>query len=236
MLHRKGLDYERTDFPPVMSRLIVRRLARFPGDRVPALKVDGRRFQGTEAISRELETIQPEPPLFPADPALRGRVEGIQAWDHYFQDIPRKIIWWALKRRKKDQASFLKGYRIGLPAWLAVATSPPLIRMGMRLNGTSDEVVQRQIAALPPALDQIEGWMRDGVIGGEVPNAADYQLATGISLLEAFADFEPAIRDRPAADLARRYAPDPPGHIGPVFPDGWLSPLRGGRDPAALSA
>jgi glutathione S-transferase len=92
MLQRKGLKYQRTDFPPVVSRFIVRRVLRFPGDRVPAIKIDGRKVQRTEAISRELDVLQPNPPLFPADPALRARIEEIQQWDHWFQDIPRKII------------------------------------------------------------------------------------------------------------------------------------------------
>jgi glutathione S-transferase len=233
MLQRKGLAYKRTDLPPIVSRFVVPRVLRFPADRVPAMKVDGRKVQGTEAISRELDELQPDPPLFPADPALRSRIEEIQQSDHYFQDIPRKVIWWALKRRKKDQASFLKGYRLGLPAGLAVATSPPLIRMGMRLNGSTDEVVRGQIAVLPAALDKIEGWMTEGLIDCEQPNAADYQLATGIRLLMSFDDFEPAIEGRPAAELARRYAPDPPGRIGPVFPDEWLAPIRGDRAAAA---
>ncbi len=41
----------------------------------------------------------------------------------------------------------------------------------------------------------------------------------------AFADIEPAIEGRPAAELARRIAPDPPGRIGPAFPQEWLAPL-----------
>jgi glutathione S-transferase len=42
MLRHKGIDYKRTDLPPVLSRFAVHRVLRFPGDRVPAMKVDGR--------------------------------------------------------------------------------------------------------------------------------------------------------------------------------------------------
>ena len=231
MLRYKGIDYERIDLPPVLSRFVVRHVLRFPGDRVPALKVDGRKVQGTEAVAREIDALQPDPPLFPSDPAQKARVEEIEHWGHELQEIPRKISWWALKRRKSDQASFLKGYRLGLPTGVLVATSPPLIRAAIRLNDSTDEVVSEQLAAIPAALDRIDGWIAEGVLGAEPPNAADFQVATSVRLLMAFEDIEPAIADRPAGELARRLVPEPPGHIGPAFPAEWLAPLR--ASPAA---
>jgi len=225
MLRHKGIEYKRSDLPPVLSRFVVHRLLRFPGDRVPAMKIDGRKVQGSQAVSRELDVLAPEPPLFPPDPAQRARIEEAERWGDDFQEIPRKVSWWALKRRKADQASFLEGYRLGLPTRLLVATSPPLIRMAIRLNDSSDEVVRAQIEAIPGALDKVDGLIAEGVIGGAQPNAADFQLASTVRLLMAFADFEPAIEGRPAGDLARRIAPGPPGRIGPVFPKEWLAPL-----------
>ena len=227
ILRHKGIDYKRRDLPPVISRFVVRRLLRFPGDRVPAMKIDGRKIQGSRPVARELDALRPEPPLFPADPDQRARVEEAEKWgDEVFQEIPRKISWWALKRRKGDQASFLKGYKLGLPTRVLVATSPPLIRMAMRLNDSTDDVVRAQIAAIPAALDKVDAWIAEGVISGEEPNAADFQLATTVSLLMAFADIAPAIEGRPAGDLARRLVSEPPGWIGPIFPAEWLAPLR----------
>jgi glutathione S-transferase len=76
-------------------------------------------------------------------------------------------------------------------------------------------------------LDRADALVHAGTIGDAAePNAADFQLAATIRLLMAFADIEPAIESRPAGDLARRIAPDPPGHIGPVFPKEWLAPLE----------
>jgi glutathione S-transferase len=227
ILRHKGIDYKRRDLPPVISRFIIHRVLRFPGDRVPALKVDGRKIQGSHDVARELDALAPEPPLFPADPAMRARVEEAEQWgDEYFQEIPRKISWWALKRRKADQASFLKGYRLGMPTGMLVATSPPLLRMAINANNSTDEVVRDRIAAIPEALDKIDAWIAEGVVGGEPPNAADFQLATTLRLLMAFEDIAPAIEGRPAGELARRIAPDPPGHIGPVFPQEWLAALE----------
>jgi glutathione S-transferase len=226
MLQHKGIEYKRTDLPPVISRFVVHRVLRFSGDRVPAMKVDGRKVQGSLAVSRELDALRPDPPLFPADPDRRARIEEAEKWgSDYFQELPRKISWWGLKRRKSDQASFLEGYRLGLPTRVLVATSPPLIRMAIRLNDSSDEVVRDCIAAIPTALDKVDGLIEEGVIGREQPNAADFQLATPVRLLMAFEDLAPAIERRPAGALAKRLVPDAPGHVGPVFPSAWLAPL-----------
>ena len=120
MLEYKGIEYERVDLPPVVSRVVMR-LAGFQGNRVPALKIDGRKVQGSRNISRELEAMKPDPPLFPADPERRAAVEEAERWgDEVFQQMPRTITWWALKRHKSDQATFLEGAgpmaRLGMPS------------------------------------------------------------------------------------------------------------------------
>ncbi len=64
MLEYKGIPYRRVDLPPVASRVLMRLLG-FQGNRVPALKVDGRKVQGSRNISRELDVLQAEPPCSP---------------------------------------------------------------------------------------------------------------------------------------------------------------------------
>lgn len=63
MLTRPGFQ------PPLM------RLRGYRGITVPGLTVDGRRVQGTREISRELDRLQPDPALVPADPTpyVEGR-------------------------------------------------------------------------------------------------------------------------------------------------------------------
>ena len=62
MLERKGIAYKRRDLIPIASKGMLK-AARFPGITVPALKLDGRRIQGSREIARELDRIQPDPPL-----------------------------------------------------------------------------------------------------------------------------------------------------------------------------
>jgi glutathione S-transferase len=64
------------------------------------------------------------------------------------------------------------------------------------------------------------------VIGGDQPNAADFQIATSVKSLLNVGDLDRATRGRPAADLAMRYVPE----FGTDFPAGllpadWLAPL-----------
>jgi glutathione S-transferase len=229
MLELKGIPHKRVDLPPVVSRALMRALG-FSGNRVPALKVDGRKVQGSRNISRELDVIEPDPPLFPADPEQRAAVEEAERWgDEEFQQLPRTISWWALKRRKGDLGTFLEdsgpGARFGMPSRIAVATSGPILRMAIRLNDSTDETVRATLAALGPALDQVDRLISDGVIGGEQPNAADFQIGASIALLRTFEDVRSAIEDRPAADLARRLFPWYPGRVRPSFPPEWLAPL-----------
>ena len=72
-------------------------------------------------------------------------------------------------------------------------------------------------------LDQIDGWIADGLIGGAEPNVADFQIATTLALLMTLDDLRPAIEARPAGKLAQRLAPGYPGRMPPAFPPDWIT-------------
>jgi glutathione S-transferase len=225
MLERKGIPYKRVDLIPVVSKGILR-AQRFPGVTVPALKLDGQRMQGSMEISRELDRIQPEPPLFPADPEKRAKVEEAEAWGDAFQQKPRRLSWWALKRDRAPMASYAEGARLGIPVGLAMRTGGPIVALAARFNEATDAHVSADLASLRADLDRIDAWIADGVIGGPEPNAADFQLAPSLRLLMSLDDLRPFIEGRPCGELARRIAPDFPGRTPPVFPAEWLARLR----------
>ncbi len=225
MLERKGLEYKRVDLMPMIAKPVLRAL-RFPKATVPALTVDGRKIQGTRAIARALDELRPDPPLLPAEVGVRTAVNEAERWgDEVFQGSARRIVWWALRRDRPALASFSEGARLGIPIGLAVKTAAPIVWASARYNRASDEAVQADLAALPGMLDRVDGWIEEGVLGGEEPNAADYQIATSLRLLMTMEDLRPAIEDRPCGALARRVVPEFPGHIGPIFPREWLEPL-----------
>src|SRR3954454_11150806 len=129
MLERKGIPYKRIDLMPVLSKGIVRAQG-FLRTRVPALKLEGTRVQGSIAIGRELDRIKPQPALYPADPEKRAKVEEIEAWGDDFQEKPRRLSWWAFRKDRGPLASFSEGARLGIPVGLAVKTGGPLVAAG----------------------------------------------------------------------------------------------------------
>jgi glutathione S-transferase len=60
------------------------------------------------------------------------------------------------------------------------------------------------------------------VIGGERPNAADFQVATCVRLAMCFDQLRERIAARPAGAHALRVCPDYPGRVGAVVPEEWL--------------
>ncbi len=68
MLDRKGIPYKRVDLMPVISKGVLRAM-RFPGNTVPALKLDGTRVQGSQrsrVSSTGSSRIHPSFPRIPA--------------------------------------------------------------------------------------------------------------------------------------------------------------------------
>jgi glutathione S-transferase len=198
------------------------RVAGFRHGTVPALRIDGRRVQGSRSISRALESIRPEPPLFPSERERRREVEEAEGWgERELQPVPRRIFRWAVVNRME------------LRRWLAAQAGMPLPGLMARLNapvvryfawkvGANDAAVRADVASLPRLLDHVDALIARGTIGAGAPNAADYQIATTVRVLIAFDDLRPLVGGRPAGELALRLVPEYPGPIPPVLPPAWL--------------
>jgi glutathione S-transferase len=228
MLDFKGISYDRTDLIPVVSKAVLR-AAGFPRVTVPALKIDGQRIQGSREISRALDRIQPDPPLFPADPDERAAVEDAERFgDEELQHPIRQLLWWGFKRDKNSLRAYSEGAHLGIPVDLAVKTGGPLVALSARFNEATDANAHAALIALPNLLDRVDAYIADGTIGGPSPNAADFQIATSIGLALTLDDLKPLIEPRPCADLARRYVPNYPGHTPPILPPAWLPETAAG--------
>jgi glutathione S-transferase len=228
MLERKGIPYNRVDMIPGPLKQGWLKLRGFPGDTVPALMLNDEKVQGSREISRALDRQQPEPALFPSDPDKRAAVEDAERWgDEVLQSMPRRISWNSLARDHSAMASYAEGAKLGVPTPIAARTGAPIIAMAKRRNSANDENTRRDLAELPGVLDHVDELISKGVIGGDSPNAADYQIAPSIRLMMTMDDLRPAIENRPAGKMAMRILPEFPGHLPPVLPAEWLDPLRG---------
>jgi glutathione S-transferase len=217
MLDLKGIDYELVHVLPGSQRIRLR-LAGFRGGTVPALKLDGRRIQGSTRIARELEAIRPDPPLYPGEPAARAQVEEAERWgDTQFQSVPRRIFRWALV---KD---------VGLRRWLAeLDGSLPLPALAGRATGpvsmyyaraahADAERVRKDIAMLPSMLDRVDELVAERIITRDAPNAATLQVMCTVRSLLGFSDFAGQVGARSFAPLAR--------DLFPHFPDPQVPPF-----------
>jgi glutathione S-transferase len=217
MLQRKGIDYERIDLVAGVHRLLLRMLG-FPGITVPAVRfADGVHIQGSRNLSRALDVLYPDPPLFGND--RREEVERAEHWgDIVLQEVPRRLAWWGLRRRPEAVGTFLVDAKLGMPPQLVSPLTGPVVILARKLNRATDDAIERDLAALPGLLDHVDELIAGGVIGGDEPNAADFQIATSVRLLMTFADLRPDIEARPAGQVAVKVVPRFPGNIAPVLP------------------
>ena len=232
MLDRKGIAFrQRWLVHPITGPAL--RARGFAGRTVPALRIDARRIQTSRAISRGLDELMPEPPLFPLSPQRRTAVETAERWgDEVLQGAARRIEVWEMRRNHSmvetqlADARRIQGARIPIPPALAAATSGPTLAWYARRIGATDEAVRRDLQELPAMLDHIDDLIAEDVLGAEDPNAADYQIAPSIRLLMTMDDLLPAIEQRPAAQLAGHLVPEYPGRSARLLPAEWLAPLR----------
>ena len=212
-LRMKGLSYEVTEWPPPLHAPIQRAL--FGARTVPGLKIDGEKVSGSRAIMRRLEQLAPEPPLFPADPDARGRVEEAERWgDEVFQPVARELIWAGFKHCPGAMVSYSTHSRLPMPPAAIRLCAPLIAHLGGRLNRTGDGVARSDLDALPRQLDRVDAWIADGTIGDrERPNAADLQLASTLRLMLTLADVRPSIEGRPCDRLAVTLFPDADGEL-----------------------
>ena len=226
MLEHKGIDYKPVMLMPGPHAFIMLGLG-FPTMGVPAIKVDGRRIQGTRAISRELDDLVPERPLFPSDPEQRKAVQDAERWGEELQNAVRRLFYCSGRRDHDVFRSVMSPAR-SLPMRGALYVSTPIIiRLATGAHRATDAAGRDDLELLPERLDQIDAWIAEGVLGGDELNAADFQIGVNVSAMLLFDQLRPYIEHRPAAALGRRVAPDYVGHVPDgTLPHEWLASLR----------
>lgn len=230
MLDMKGVSYDLVNVLPLNQRLHLR-LSGFRGGTVPALKLDGRRVQGSREIARALDEQWPEPRLFPADPERRKRVEEAERWgEQQLQSVARRIGRYGALREVEVRRWVGRVARMPAPGLMA-RLSTPAVRYYTRTieadgRRATEAGVRADLEALPADLDRVDGLLADGTLPTDPPNAATLQVISSVRLLDAIPDLHDLIGERPCAKLARELFPGYPRGWPRCLPPEWLEPLR----------
>jgi glutathione S-transferase len=223
MLEYKGIEYRAVSLLPGMHPAQVR-LRGFRRATVPAMKVDGRRIQGSRQIAAFLDELVPDPPLFPSDPAARRAVQEAEAWgERSLQAVPRRLVRWGAGRETGVRIWIAELVGMPLPPVMAALNLPVARVLGARVNAT-DEQVRADLAALPGLLDHVDALIADGIIGGEQPNAADFQIGTSVRVLRELPGLTELVQGRPCEAVALRVMPEFPPGIPRFLPEAWIPP------------
>lgn len=225
----KGIPYRRIDLIPLTQLFLGPIL--YGGVTVPGMRLDGERTVGSRAIMRRLDALRADPALLPAPgEGARERVLEAERWgDEVFQGVPRRIIDVAFLRDPKAMLTYAADAGLPIPDALLGPSAPLVARLMALRNRASEASARADIAALPGQLERIDGWIDEGLLGGELPSAADLQIGSTIRLLLSIADLRALIEPHPAATLSR-YFPPLTGEVpAGTLPAGWL-----GASPQAI--
>jgi len=232
----KSISYQRVDLLPLVPVIVGPLL--YGGATVPGMRIAREKIVGSRAIMRRLDELAPEPPLLPppGDPAY-GRVLEAERWgDEVLQSVPRRVIDAAFMRMPGAMESYAANAKLPLPRAVLRPALPLTARLMAIKNGARDESAQVDIAALPSQLERIDGWIAEGLLDGERPNAADLQIGSTIRLLLSIADLRPLIDGRPCEQLIRYFPPIAGEVPAGVLPAAWFPNAGAALNGAAAGA
>jgi glutathione S-transferase len=178
---------------------------------VPALAANGDRVSTNHRIARFLDERHPDPPLFPADPEQRSRVEEAETWaNDELQMVARRILLPVALRDPSEASQAAGEGRLGHLLYRQEAARRLIIPMiGRLVFNVGSATEQEMMAGLPAMLDRIDGWIDEGVLGGPQLNAADFMVAPSLALILYRPDVMPLFAGRPALELVDRLLPEP---------------------------
>jgi glutathione S-transferase len=230
MLDLKGVDYRVVEVRPFNQRVHLR-LAGFRGGTVPALELDGRRVQGSREISRALDRKWPQPPLFPADPEARARVEEAERWGELeLQPIPRRLFRFALAHDAELRRFVTRAQGLPAPDVMAAAIQPLAVYYARTVEADgrrgSEASTRADLTALPRMLDHVDGLLADGTLSLDPPNAAALQILATVRVLLAFTDLQELVRAHACAEPALTLFPRYPTELPPFIEPQLLDAIR----------
>ena len=220
-LDRKGVEYEEIVVPMGEHHEQMEEIYGEGNRTVPGMTIDGEKVHGSTAIQARLEELFPENPLYPE--GIADRVREAELWgDGEYQDLGRRLPWSALHFRPEATGSFAGAGSLD-PAGVDFAMKT--IHLSWKYHAITAERTASDLEALPGMVDRIEEFAAEGLIGGEEPTAADFQIGATTRILLTIGDLDPVFEGTAAREVALRHFPDYPGAVpAGAWPDGWVKP------------
>lgn len=199
MLRYKRIAFEERIVHPLERGEVLRRSGQL---KVPVLDDDGRVISDSSRIARYLDERYPEPPLLPADPALRAHALLTEEWaDEGLSQVVQPVRWLIRKNRELTVARFRAAYPPGLKEDLRIGIVNRYLYWQMRRRFSPAFRSARPgslIRRLADVLDLVEGAVsQTGWLVGPAPSVADFAAWGFVSFLEGLEGWE-AVQARPA--------------------------------------
>jgi len=163
-LEYKGIDHVRRSPVPGAHIPIALALTRGAQPTVPVLQIDGRTIGDSTEIIAALESIHPEPPLYPIDAAERARAIELEDWfDENLGPHTRLLSFYELIQ---EPEVFGEVAATAVPGPLGKAK--PVVGAyaraftSLRFGANSDEAAERAREAIGMALDKLEAELEQG--------------------------------------------------------------------------
>ncbi len=225
-LEVKGIEYEEETVPSGGHRGHGDSVEKLFGEgkrKVPVLTIGDEAVHGSIAILERLDELVSAAPLHPEPTA--AEVSEAERWgDEVFQELARRLPFAVLHFRPGSMGTFAGGGELD-PSGTDFAIK--YVRAAWKVLDLTAVQITDDLAALPAAIERIEGYAEAGLVDRDSPTAADLQIASSASLLLTIGDLRPLFEGTAAERLARRYFPD--DYTGDVpagaFPESWLAPL-----------
>jgi len=157
-LEYKGVDHVRRSPLPGAHIPIALVLTRGAQPTVPVLQIDGRAIGDSTEIIAALESIHPEPPLYPIDAAERARAIELEDWfDENLGPHARLLSFYELIQ-EPDVFAEVASQTVPGPLGKAKPVVGAYARAftSIRFGANSDEAAERAREAIIVALDKLE--------------------------------------------------------------------------------
>jgi glutathione S-transferase len=221
-LDRLGHEYETVELVTGQQGDEVERVYGEGRRTVPGLLVDDEPVHGSATILARIDELNPDAGLYPAESAaaIREAEAGIV---EDLQTTARVLVFGALHFRPESMGTFAGMPQLDPPG---VDFAIKAMRASWRYLGITAERAHATLRELPAQLDAVEALRDAGVVGGERPTAADFQLGSSLHLLVQIGDVRPLVEERPAAELLALFEPGKGDVPAGAFPPGWVPPTR----------